>query len=87
MRESAKQWRKEQREFKKQYRSLMTVYTDDNVKYRDIDHFTDPADQDMCKSIMYSLYLNMSVCYMRMSHFGLARRILEDAATIQKENS
>lgn len=40
MRESAKQWRKEQREFKKQYRSLMTVYTDDNVKYRDIDHFT-----------------------------------------------
>ena len=41
----------------------------------------------MCNSIMYGLYLNMSVCYMKMSHFDLARKILDDAGQIQKENS
>lgn len=41
----------------------------------------------MCNSILYGLYLNMAVCYMKMSHFDLARKILDDAGMIQKENS
>ncbi|CAD8158036.1 unnamed protein product [Paramecium pentaurelia] len=87
MKNSAKQYRKEQKEFKKQYKSLMTIYTDENVKYRGVEHIEDEADKEMCNSIMYGLYLNMSVCYMKMSHFDLARKILDDAGQIQKENS
>ena len=65
----------------------MTIYTDENVKYRGVEHIEvyiiyikqDEADKEMCNSIMYGLYLNMSVCYMKMSHFDLARKILDDA--------
>ncbi|CAD8077631.1 unnamed protein product [Paramecium sonneborni] len=87
MKKSAKQYRKEQKEFKKQYKSLMTIYTDENVKYNGVEHIQDEADKEMCNSIMYGLYLNMSVCYMKMSHFDLAKKILDDAGVIQKENS
>lgn len=65
----------------------MTIYTDENVKYRGVEHIEvlnvilikDAADKEMCNSIMYGLYLNMSVCYMKMAHFDLAKKILDDA--------
>lgn len=82
MKQSAKQYRKEQKEFKKQYKSLMTIYTDENVKYRGVEDLEDAADKEMCNSILYGLYLNMAVCYMKMSHFDLARKILDDAGMI-----
>lgn len=47
----------------------MTVYTDENVKHRGPWDIEDNADKDLANSMLFSLYLNMGVCYMQMSHF------------------
>lgn len=41
----------------------------------------------MSNSMLFGLYINMSVCYMKMSHFTLAKKVLEEASEIMEGNS
>ncbi|CAD8056088.1 unnamed protein product [Paramecium primaurelia] len=79
MKNSAKQYRKEQKQFKKQYKSLMTIYTDEKMLNIEVLNISKMKLIKKCAILLF--------CYMKMSHFDLARKILDDAGQIQKENS
>ena len=42
---------------------------------------------DIRESMLYTLYLNMSVCYMRLKNFELAEQILEECTKINQDSS
>jgi hypothetical protein len=55
------------------------IYHDDNVIYHNGDEVNEAVDDDLRKSLLIQLYLNMSACYIQLNHFGLAKQVLTDA--------
>lgn len=69
-------------------RLLMTTFHDNNIVYHNGEDIPmEKATIDMRVSILFNLYLCMSVCYMKMRHFKLAERVLEDAQDLSGECS
>jgi len=64
---------------KLKYKILTTVFTDDNVVLHSEKDLFDSFDFEVANSLLFSLFLTMSVCYMRISHFKEAESALEDA--------
>jgi len=70
-------------------RLLLTTYHDGNVTYmngQDLDP-TDDNEIEMRKQILNTLYINLAVCYMKLKHFDLAKKVLKDLFKLKGENS
>lgn len=68
-------------------RLLMTTFHDGNIKYHNGEELKEKSETDMRDSMLYTLYLNMSVCYMKLKHFELAEDILQECSMLQSDNS
>lgn len=85
--EEIQKMRDEDREMKKKYKTLLTTYSDENVKLCDGEQLKEQQDIDMRRSMLMAIYLNLSVAYMRLFYFKLARQALEDALKISDKSS
>jgi hypothetical protein len=63
------------------------VYHDDNVIYNNGEELSEAVDDDMRKSLLIQLYLNMSTCYIRLNNFTLARQVLDDGIKLSEKVS
>lgn len=43
---------------------------------------TETVDHDMRKSLLVQIYLNMAAAYIKLNHFSLAKRVLDDAGQL-----
>lgn len=58
--------KKEEKEFKKKYRTLLTTYDDDNVILKDGEEITCDHDKDLRNSMLMTLLMNMTATYMKL---------------------
>ena len=63
------------------------TYSDKNTKLFDGQELTEKSDIEMRQSLLFNLYLNMSVCYMKMNNFSNALQCINDAIVINEKNS
>eukprot|EP01016_Furgasonia_blochmanni_P052518 TRINITY_DN8385_c0_g1_i7.p1 TRINITY_DN8385_c0_g1~~TRINITY_DN8385_c0_g1_i7.p1 ORF type:complete len:720 (+),score=178.67 TRINITY_DN8385_c0_g1_i7:114-2162(+) len=68
-------------------KSLLHMYTDENVTLHDGEEVTDQMEIDMRKSMLLQVYMNLCICYMALSHFKMALIAIEDAFKISDKNS
>lgn len=79
--------KKEEKEFKKKYRTLLTTYSDDNVILKDGEDILGEHDKDLRNSMLMTLLMNMTATYMKLKHFKQALITLEDALKIFDKSS
>lgn len=65
----------------------MKTYHDDNVTLKDGEDLTDTNDIDMRKSMLMTIYMLIGLAYMKLNHFTLARKSIEDGINITDKSS
>lgn len=68
----------------KKHGLYMITYNNDNTQLVENLNLNDKSDIDMADSLLFMIYLSMSVCYMKLHHFELARTSILDS---MKHNS
>jgi len=65
----------------------MMIYNDNNTELVDNYNMNQKSDQQMADSILFMIYLSMSVCYMKLNHYELAKTVIQDSMNHNSKSS